>query len=118
MNKWGIPEWLEKKVRERDKKCVYCGEELLEKMPAQGSSKELASWEHIVNDARIITAENIALCCLACNASKGSKHLSDWMQSAYCRRKGISRDSVADIINDALKEAETNPVDKQEANPV
>jgi hypothetical protein len=23
-NTWGIPDWLEKEVRERDKNCVYC----------------------------------------------------------------------------------------------
>ncbi len=108
MNKWGIPEWLEKKVRERDKHCVYCGVKLLEKMPAQGSRKDVASWEHIVNDARIITPENIALCCLACNASKGSKKLSDWIQSAYCRKKVITPDTVADVIKKALKETEAS----------
>jgi hypothetical protein len=25
MNDWGIPDWLEREVRERDKTCVYCG---------------------------------------------------------------------------------------------
>jgi len=25
MNPWGIPDWLEKEVKERDKTCIYCG---------------------------------------------------------------------------------------------
>ena len=37
--------------------------------------------EHIVNDARIITRENIARCCFGCNASKGNRGLVAWLQS-------------------------------------
>jgi hypothetical protein len=33
MSNWGIPDWLEKEVRERDKACVYCGIQMIEKMP-------------------------------------------------------------------------------------
>jgi hypothetical protein len=43
MNKWGIPDWLEKEVIERDKKCVYCGILLIEKMPPRGPGKQ---WQH------------------------------------------------------------------------
>jgi hypothetical protein len=35
MNNWGIPDWLEKEVRERDKTCVYCGIQLIEKIPVE-----------------------------------------------------------------------------------
>lgn len=28
-NRWNIPDWLEKEVRERDKVCVYCQAEFL-----------------------------------------------------------------------------------------
>ncbi len=52
MNQWNIPEWLEKEVIERDKVCVYCSVEFLS---AKESKKSMATWEHIVNDARIIT---------------------------------------------------------------
>ena len=33
MNKWKIPDWLEREVKDRDRHCVYCRAEL-------GSSKE------------------------------------------------------------------------------
>jgi hypothetical protein len=33
MNIWGIPDWLEREVRARDKMCVYCGIEMLTKVP-------------------------------------------------------------------------------------
>ena len=88
MNNWNIPEWLEKEVLDRDKVCVYCGVKF-------GSSKESrktqASWEHIINDDSIITRENIARCCVACNSSKGTKKLSDWINSNYCKKKGINK---------------------------
>jgi hypothetical protein len=52
MNVWGVPDWLEKEVMERDKQCVYCGIEMTEKMRPHGPRKAVATWEHIVNDAR------------------------------------------------------------------
>ena len=99
MNKWHIPEWLEREVKDRDRHCVYCRVEL-------GSSKEtrksMATWEHIVNDARIVNRENIARCCSACNSSKGIKKLSDWLESDYCGRRGITRDTVAEVVKRVL----------------
>ncbi|MNF92212.1 hypothetical protein D3C84_748490 [compost metagenome] len=99
-NSWNIPGWLEKEVRERDKKCVYCGVEFT---PAKISQKACASWEHIINDAKIITRENIALCCCSCNASKGQKQLSNWLQTRYCLDRGIKKESVAHIIQKAIE---------------
>jgi hypothetical protein len=99
-NNWNIPAWLEREVRERDKTCVYCGCEFI---PAKVSLKRAASWEHIVNDMTIITRENIALCCCACNASKGQKTLSDWLQTKFCKDHGISTETVAPVIKAALE---------------
>ena len=103
MNNWNIPDWLEQEVRARDKICVYCGIEMLEKMPARGSRKTVATWEHIINDATIITRENIARCCASCNSSKGVKKLAAWLQSRYCIERGISVDTVADVVKQALR---------------
>ena len=72
MNPWGIPSWLEKEVGKRDKGCVYCGVQMIEKMPPSGPRNAVATWEHIINDASIVTRENIARCCFACNSSKGT----------------------------------------------
>jgi len=99
-NNWNIPAWLEKEVRERDKYCVYCGVEFT---PAKVSKKTCASWEHIVNDAKIITRENISLCCCGCNSSKGQKQLSVWLESKYCKEHGINQETVAPIIKEAIK---------------
>lgn len=70
-NRWGIPADVEKCVLERDKVCVYCG------IPFGTERRSKRSWEHIVNDVRLCTPDNIALCCVGCNASKGTKLLRD-----------------------------------------
>ncbi|MEW6290964.1 MAG: HNH endonuclease [Thermodesulfobacteriota bacterium] len=105
MNRWGIPDWLEEEVMERDKACVYCGIQMVDRMPPDGSRKAVATWEHIINDASFVTRENIARCCFACNSSKGTKKLSDWMRSSYCKQRGINKDTVAEVVKNALKTA-------------
>jgi hypothetical protein len=65
----------------------------------------MATWEHIINDARLITQENIARCCASCNSSKGTRALSTWIESDYCKRRGITKDTVAQVIKDALRVA-------------
>jgi len=102
MNQWDIPAWLEREVRQRDKKCVYCRIPMLESPPAHGSRKSVATWEHIINDARIVTRENIARCCASCNSSKGTKKLSDWLESDYCKKRGITKDTVAEVVRRAF----------------
>lgn len=103
MNKWGIPSWLEAEVRERDKNCIYCGVQMVEKPLEGGSRKTVATWEHIINDASIVTRENIALCCVSCNSSKGAKKLKDWLQSKYCKDRGINEYTVAVLVKKSLK---------------
>lgn len=98
MNKWGIPKEIEEQVRKRDKQCVYCGCAF-----SEVNRKEKASWEHIINDIRITAIDNIVFCCVACNASKGNKSLSIWLNSKYCQSKNITSESVADIIRVHLK---------------
>ena len=103
MNKWGIPAWLEREVKRRDKLCIYCGIQMIEKMLPGGSRKAVATWEHIINDASIVTRENIARCCVACNSSKGIKKLTDWIESAYCKKHGINKDTVSEVVKQALR---------------
>lgn len=80
-NRWGIPKCVEELVLERDKVCVYCGVKFSSE---NNSRKNKESWEHIINDIRINGSDNIAVCCMSCNASKGSRLLQDWLESDYC----------------------------------
>mgnify|MGYP002083592980 CR=1 FL=1 len=99
MNRWNIPALLEREVLARDLACVYCGVNFLLQGTTRGAKP---SWEHIVNDARVVTRENIARCCMSCNASKGAKELRAWLASSYCRRKGITENAVAQVVREAL----------------
>jgi len=52
---------METVIRNRDQVCVYCGIAFREAAANNGSRKRVATWEDIVNDASIVTLENIAL---------------------------------------------------------
>ena len=94
-NRWGIPKNVEELVKERDINCVYCRVSFTNYIVTH---KTRPTWEHIINDIRINGADNIALCCGSCNASKGSKYLKDWLTGKYCMAKGITKDSVAPVV--------------------
>jgi hypothetical protein len=104
MNRWNIPKWLEQAVKARDTACIYCGVDFMVATTKRGAKP---SWEHIINNASIVTLENIALCCISCNASKGAKDLIVWLTSHYCSRKDITRDSVASVVKNALAKSQT-----------
>jgi len=99
VNRWNIPARLEQEVLARDTACVYCTVDFSLPSATRGTNP---SWEHIVNDARIVTLKNIARCCMSCNASKGAKELKAWLASNYCKRKGITESTVAQVVRDAL----------------
>ena len=95
-NRWGIPKDVEVTVLARDKICVYCGVEF-------GSDrKSVSSWEHIINNVEIATIENIALCCIGCNASKGAKSLRAWLDSPNAKRRSVSAETIAPVVKSAL----------------
>lgn len=97
-NKWGIPKDIEEAVLVRDTRCVYCGCDF----GSERSKKQ--SWEHIINDIRLTSLDNIALCCVGCNASKGSKELAAWFHSDNARKRGVTADTIAEIVKSALKQ--------------
>jgi 5-methylcytosine-specific restriction endonuclease McrA len=82
-NKWNIPKELEEEIKNRDKICFYC------KKQFRNNGKDRATWEHIDNNSKNITKENIVLCCNSCNASKGTKPLNEWLKSNYCKKNNI-----------------------------
>ncbi|MEK7073155.1 MAG: HNH endonuclease [Patescibacteria group bacterium] len=96
-NNYSIPNWLEEKVRSRDKFCVYCHTELKEYLHTKGTPSDKATFEHIDNDGPP-SEENIAMCCASCNASKGVKKILDWFDSPFCKEKHIGKETVADVI--------------------
>ena len=102
LNRWNIPGWLESEVIARDTNCVYCRAPFASRTEPRRSRP---SWEHIVNDIRIVTQENIVLCCIECNSSKGAKELKVWLSSPYCQARGINQSTVAPVVRAALLRA-------------
>lgn len=95
-NQWGIPRDVEEAVLKRDLRCVYCNCEF-------GTERaKKRSWEHIINDIAIATLENISLCCIGCNASKGAKELKQWLDSPGAKRRGITEATLAPVVLAAL----------------
>lgn len=103
MNRWNIPVHLEEKIRNRDKRCVYCRIMLKEYPHRRGVPKNKATWEHIDNDDLRSVATNIVRCCGACNTSKGTKTLVEWFRSEYCKKKNIKHGTVSAVVRDWLK---------------
>jgi hypothetical protein len=105
MNRWNIPEGLELYVLERDKDCIYCRANF-----EPLSTRARPTWEHIINDLQMITRENIARCCMSCNASKGNRPLAVWLKWAYCRSRSITREQVAEVVRAQLRHCDTEAV--------
>jgi hypothetical protein len=102
MNRWGIPDEIEKIVIKRDLRCVYCGISFRTKK-AQQRCKGSPSWEHVINDISVIALDNIVRCCISCNASKGKKNLLDWFATPYCLKRKINEKTVARIVRIHIK---------------
>nr|CAP48280.1 putative integron gene cassette protein [uncultured bacterium] len=77
------PKLAGREVVSRDTECVYCRSAFT---TSEGPRRRWASWEHIVNDLRIVTRENIVLCCISCNSSKGARDLEVWLHFQVLHR--------------------------------
>ncbi len=102
-NNYGIPDELEKKIRQRDKYCVYCHVKMRQHRQAKGPRSKTATIEHIDNDGSLIDENNIVMCCTSCNSSKGVKKIVDWFDSPYCKEKNINKGTVAPFIRKYIK---------------
>jgi hypothetical protein len=99
-NKFGISDLDERRIRARDKRCVYCHVKL-KKSPSR--HPDSATIEHFNNNGPFGKFYNIAMCCRACNSSKGTKKLLDWLDSPYCQKNGISQQTVARAAQEYLR---------------
>jgi hypothetical protein len=88
-NTYGIPEEDLKEIQARDKTCVYCRKSMKQYPHAMDASG--ATIEHFKNDGPFDKKWNAAICCGGCNSSKGTKKLSAWFKTPYCKKKGNKR---------------------------
>lgn len=96
---WKIPRVLALQVIARDLQCIYCRHVFAAPYTVRATCP---SWEHIINDLSLVNLDNIALCCVSCNASKGEKPLGTWLDSEYCETRGISNNSIAAVASAIL----------------
>lgn len=104
-NKYGLPEDALKRVRARDKRCVYCGADMVQ--PRQGTSTcNWATIEHLNHLPPWDNPATIAICCGSCNSSRGAKPVLKWFASDYCRDKGIGPTTVARPVLEYIRRYE------------
>jgi hypothetical protein len=105
-NQFGIPENELKRIRTRDKNCVYCHKEMI--FPYDiNNRKDSATIEHLspvppfyLKDG--MQMNNITICCGSCNSSRGVKKLRDWFETTYCVERNINEDTVSSPVKEYL----------------
>ncbi len=94
----------EVRIRERDKVCVYCGEEFDVFSTTKKSTREHLNHRKDWDSVRDYyqkgkdVAEIFAICCQSCNSRRKDKPLNEWFKSKYCIKRGIDYGAVADVV--------------------
>jgi hypothetical protein len=100
-NTYGISDQDEREIRARDKMCVYC--RILMKNYPHAMRASGATIEHFNNDGPFQKKYNVAICCRRCNSSKGTKRLSVWLKTPYCRKRKINEETVLKPVKEYLR---------------
>ena len=106
-NKFGIPEDVLSSIRKRDKFCVYCHKEMLypydPKNPSDSATIEHLNWDGPFYWSGGLQADDIVICCGACNSSRGQKTLNAWFEMRYCLDKNIRVNTIAAPVRSYLQ---------------
>ena len=62
-----------------------------------------ATIEHFNNNGPFKKKYNLAICCRGCNSSKGTKSLSAWFKTLYCREKKITEKTVSKPVKEFMR---------------
>lgn len=76
------------KIKQKYPICVYCG------------SKKNLTLEHImpIRKHGNHNRENIVIACKYCNSSKNDLLLNEWLNTLYCKEKGITKETINPIL--------------------
>src|ERR1700737_2685644 len=104
-NHFGIPRDVENRIRARDQRCVYCRKVMKAYPHTHGTPADKATIEHLDHRPPFYWGDGIersgvngiALCCGACNSSRGKKTLAVWFRSPYCAEHDINARTVAPV---------------------
>lgn len=100
-NKYGIPEEDLKKIKARDKTCVYCQKTMINH-GAEGWRGDWATIEHLNFLPPWNNPATVAICCWSCNSSRGNKKLLDWFKAPYCIERNINEETVEEPVKEYL----------------
>ena len=106
-NAFGIPENELRKIRTRDKRCVYCHKDMVYPFNSE-KRKASATIEHLNYNGPFnwkdgLQLDDIAICCFQCNSSRGKKKLQDWFKSKYCIERNINENTISKPVKSYLK---------------
>ncbi len=109
-NRFGIPHDVENRLRLRFTACAYCGQAMRQHAQTRGCPSDKVTIEHLNRSGPFywsqgLREEDLVLCCGACNSSRGASLLADWLESSYCRERGISAATVAEEVRRYLQTA-------------
>lgn len=107
-NVFGIPDDVERRIRLRDSRCVYCHCAMKEYRDTRGTPGDKATIEHLRETPPFywkdgLKEKDIVICCGRCNSSRGKKTLPEWFEAAYCKERNINAHTVADPVRAYLK---------------
>lgn len=101
-NRFGIPEEVEKRIRERDLNCVYCHKLMI--YPYEPSNhSDSATIEHFKEKGPFywkdgLKEDDLAICCGNCNSRRSRLTLKEWFKSKYCIDNKINEHLVAEPV--------------------
>ena len=117
ITKFGILQQQLDAIVERDKDCVYCHKIMISPYNTTKRADSVtiehlnhrADWNSVqdFNSRNLPVYPIIALCCGACNSSRGSKPLLTWFQTSYCKNRNINPDSVSEVVKEYIKAYES-----------
>jgi hypothetical protein len=108
-NVFGIPPDIEYKLRARDQRCVYCRKAMKAHLRTRGTPADKATIEHLNHYPSFYrgkersSPDSIAICCGACNSSRGNKPLAVWFASPYGEDRDINARTVAPVVKRFLR---------------
>lgn len=102
MNPYGLPEDELARLRRRDTACVYCHKPLIYPWD-RANRADSATIEHLNPLPPWDNIETVAYCCGSCNSSRRDRTHAEWFETAYCRQRGITAETVAEPVRDYLR---------------
>lgn len=107
-NQFGIPQEVERRLRQKFALCAYCRRQMQEYIGVRGCPRDKATIEHLNRDGPFywlggLNEEDLVICCGSCNSSRGQKSLAAWFASSYCVQRRITASTVAEEVKQYLK---------------